>query len=70
VVLTAAEHVTDPTWAAAHNRMAALSTNSSRRAADTTHGGLLDEEHGADLSARAIDDVVRAARSGTNRPPG
>ena len=69
VVLTAAEHVTDPTWAAAHNRMAALSTNSSHRAAKATHGGLLDEERGADLSARAIDDVVRAARSGTSLPP-
>ena len=58
VVLTATEHVTDPTWAAAHNRMAALSTNSSHRAADASHTGPLDEEHGADLSASAIDDVV------------
>ena len=49
--------------------MAALSTNSSHRAADATHGGLLDKEHGADLSARAIDDVVRAVRSGTSIPP-
>jgi pimeloyl-ACP methyl ester carboxylesterase len=69
VVLTAAEHVTDPNWAAAHNRMTALSTNSSHRATDATHGSLLDEEHGANLTARAIDDVVRADRTGTNLPP-
>ena len=69
VVLTAAEHVTDPTWAAAHNQMAALSTNSSHRSAEANHGGLLDEERGADQSARAIEDVVRAARSGTSIPP-
>ena len=69
VVLTAAEHVTDPVWADAHNRMAALSTNSSHRAADASHTGLLDEEHGADLSASAIDDVVRALRTGSESPP-
>jgi hypothetical protein len=39
------------------------------RAADATHVGLLDEEQGAGLSARAIDDVGRAARTGTNLPP-
>ncbi|HEX6675001.1 MAG TPA: hypothetical protein VF486_08245 [Actinomycetes bacterium] len=49
--------------------MAALSTNSSHHAADATHVGLLDEEHGADLSARAIDDVVQATRTGTSIPP-
>jgi pimeloyl-ACP methyl ester carboxylesterase len=69
VVLTAAGHAADPDWAAAHNRMAALSTNSSHRATETSHGGLLDEEHGAQLSARAIEDVVRAARTGTPLPP-
>jgi pimeloyl-ACP methyl ester carboxylesterase len=69
VVLTAAEHVADPEWAAAHDRMAALSTDSSHRTAEATHAGLLDEEHGAALSARAIDDVVRAVRTGTPLPP-
>jgi hypothetical protein len=69
VVLTAAEHVADPEWAAAHNRMAGLSTNSSHRAADATHGGLLDEEGGAEISAAAIAAVVHAARTGTPLPP-
>nr|WP_239522411.1 alpha/beta fold hydrolase [Geodermatophilus sabuli] len=69
VVLTAAGHAADPEWAAAHDRMASLSTNSSHRTVDATHAGLLDEEHGADLSARAIDDVVRAVRTGSPVPP-
>jgi pimeloyl-ACP methyl ester carboxylesterase len=69
VVLTAAEHVAVPEWAAAHDRMAGLSTNGSHRDAEATHAGLLDQEHGAQLSARAIDDVVQAARSGSAVPP-
>jgi pimeloyl-ACP methyl ester carboxylesterase len=68
VVLTAAGHDADPDWAAAQQRMAALSTNSSHRSADATHAGLLDQEHGADLSARAIDDVVQAVRTGSPPP--
>jgi hypothetical protein len=46
-----------------------LSAQSSHRFADASHAGLLDEEHGAQLSARAIDDVVQAARTGTPPPP-
>ena len=70
VVLTAAEHVAVPDWAAAHNRMAALSTNSSHREADASHGGLMEDEHGATTSAHAINDVVRAERTGTRLPKG
>ena len=69
VVLTAAEHAADPDWTAAHERMAALSTNSDHRIADATHAGLLEEERGAQQSARAIEDVVHAARTGTPLPP-
>jgi pimeloyl-ACP methyl ester carboxylesterase len=69
VVLTAAGHDGDRAWATAQDRMAALSAQSSHRFADASHAGLLDEEHGAQLSARAIDDVVRAARTGTPLPP-
>ncbi len=65
VVLTAAGNDGDPSWLAAQNRMAALSTNNSHRLADATHAGLLDEERGAEQSARAIDDVIRAARTGS-----
>ena len=68
VVLTAAGHDGDRAWATAQNRMAALSTQSSHRFADASHAGLLEEEHGAHLSARAIDDVVQAVRSGTPLP--
>jgi hypothetical protein len=69
VVLTAAEHVADPARAAAHARMAELSTNSSHREADATHAGLMDEERGAATSVRAVDDVVQAVRSGSPLPP-
>ncbi len=69
VVLTAAGHDADPDWADAQDRMAALSTNSSHRQADAAHAGLLDEASGAQQSAQAIDDVVRAARTGTTLPP-
>jgi hypothetical protein len=65
VVLTAAGHDRDRTWLAAQDRMAALSSNTSHRVADATHAGLLDQEHGAEQSARAIDDVIRATRTGS-----
>ena len=69
VVLTAAGHEADARWAAAQDRMVALSTNSSHRVADAAHAGLLDEERGAEQSARAIDDVVNAVRTGTPLRP-
>jgi pimeloyl-ACP methyl ester carboxylesterase len=69
VVLTAAGHDANPDWTSAQNRMAGLSTNSSHRQADAAHAGLLDEASGAQQSAHAIDDVVRAARSGTTLSP-
>ena len=65
VVLTAAGHDRDPSWLAAQDRMAALSTDTSHRMADATHAGLLDEEQGAEESARAIGDVVDAVRTGS-----
>ncbi|SHN71096.1 Alpha/beta hydrolase family protein [Geodermatophilus obscurus] len=69
VVLTAAGHDGNPRWSAAQERMAALSTNSSHRHADATHNALLDEERGAQASGRAIDDVIRAVRTGTPVEP-
>jgi pimeloyl-ACP methyl ester carboxylesterase len=68
VVLTAAGHDGDPRWSPAQERMAALSTNSSHQLADATHSALLGEEGGAEASARAIDDVVQAVRSGSPLP--
>jgi pimeloyl-ACP methyl ester carboxylesterase len=69
VVLTAAGHESDAAWNAARDRMAALSTNSSHRFAEASHAGLLDEVAGARQSTHAIEDVVRAARTGTTLPP-
>jgi pimeloyl-ACP methyl ester carboxylesterase len=70
VVLTTTESLqTINGWSTAQDRMAALSTNSSHRVADETHAGLLGEEHAAVISTRAIDDVVRAARTGAPLPP-
>jgi hypothetical protein len=69
VALTATASPHAPGRSAAQDRMAALSTNSSHRDADATHEGLLGEERGADISARAIDDdVVQAARTGASLP--
>jgi pimeloyl-ACP methyl ester carboxylesterase len=69
VVLTAAGHESDAVWNAAQDRMAGLSTNSSHRSADAGHGGLLDERSGAHQSTSAIEDVVRAVRTGTAMSP-
>jgi pimeloyl-ACP methyl ester carboxylesterase len=68
VVLTAAGQHADAAWAEAQNRMAELSTNSSHRQADAPHAGMLDEEEGAAVSVRAIDDTVQAVRTGTDLP--
>ena len=65
-VVTASENA-DGTkgWAAAQDRMAALSTNSTHWTADTTHVGLLDDADGSTDSVRAITAVVTAVRTGT-----
>ena len=66
VVLTASESVQIINgWTAAQARMAALSSNSSHLAADTTHVGLLADEEGAGMSADAIHDVVEAVLTGS-----
>jgi pimeloyl-ACP methyl ester carboxylesterase len=69
VVLTASGSMqqTDG-WSAVQDRMAALSTSSSHRVAESTHEGLLSEERGAGSSIRAIDDVVQAVRTGAPLP--
>jgi pimeloyl-ACP methyl ester carboxylesterase len=58
----------DPRWSAAQNRMAALSTTSSHRVADTTHVALLDGEREAGLSIRVLYDVIQAVRAGAPLP--
>jgi hypothetical protein len=52
-------------WAAAQDRMATLSTNSTHWTADTTHLGLLDDAAGSKNSVRAITAVITAVRTGT-----
>ena len=56
-------------WAAAQDRMAALSTNSTHWIADTTHVGLLDDATGSTNSVRAITDVVTATPAPTTPSP-
>jgi pimeloyl-ACP methyl ester carboxylesterase len=66
-VVTARENAAETSgWAAAQDRMAALSTNSTHWTADTTHVGLLDDADGATDSVRAITAVVTAVRTGTS----
>jgi pimeloyl-ACP methyl ester carboxylesterase len=65
-VVTARENAEDTTgWAAAQDRMATLSTNSTHWTTDTTHVGLLDDATGSTSSVRAITAVVAAVRTGT-----
>jgi pimeloyl-ACP methyl ester carboxylesterase len=65
-VVTARENAADTVgWAAAQDRMATLSTNSTHWTADTTHVGLLDDATGSTNSVRAITAVVTAVRTGT-----
>lgn len=65
-VVTASENAEGTKgWAAAQDRMAELSTNSTHWTADTTHVGLLDDATGSIHSVRAITAVVTAVRTGT-----
>jgi pimeloyl-ACP methyl ester carboxylesterase len=65
VVLTASQGQQDG-WSTAQDRLAALSVYSSHRLANTTHAGLLDDRSGAEMSARAIGDVVQSVRTGSH----
>jgi len=64
-VLTASGslHDTDG-WAAAQDRLAALSANASHHTVTATHAGVLDDERGAEAAAAAITAVVTAVRTG------
>jgi pimeloyl-ACP methyl ester carboxylesterase len=65
-VVTASENAEGTKgWAAAQDRMAALSTNSTHWTAGTTHVGLLDDTDGSTDSVRAITAVVTAVRTGS-----
>ena len=69
-VVTARENADGTTgWSAAQDRLAALSTNSTRWVADTTHVGLLDDVNGSADSVHAITAVVTAVRTGSPVAP-
>jgi len=64
-VLTATGSLSDTDgWAAAHDRLAALSTNCSHRIVTATHAGMLADKPAAATSAAAITAVVAAVRTG------
>jgi pimeloyl-ACP methyl ester carboxylesterase len=68
-VVTSRENADGTTgWAAAQDRIATLSTNSSHWIADTTHVGLLDDAAGTPDSIRAITAVITAVRTGSPLP--
>jgi pimeloyl-ACP methyl ester carboxylesterase len=70
VVLTASDNLRSVRgWSGAQDQLATLSSNCSHRIADATHVGLLDDPAAAAVSVRAIEDVVRSARTGTPLTP-
>jgi hypothetical protein len=52
-------------WAAAQDKLVALSSNHTHRVVDSTHLGLLEDQHGAAASVNAINDVIAAIRTAT-----
>jgi pimeloyl-ACP methyl ester carboxylesterase len=63
VVLTASGTLNNTEgWAAAQDQLAGLSTNRIHLEVDSSHQGLVDDDHAAAESARAIDQVVHAVR--------
>ena len=54
----------DDAWRSDQNDLATLSTNTTHRVVTgATHASLLEAEHDAEASSRAISDVVAAART-------
>jgi pimeloyl-ACP methyl ester carboxylesterase len=64
VVVTAAGEPQQRGWAAAQNRLAALSTHVDHRAVPATHTSLLESPADSGYSVAAITDVVQAVRTG------
>jgi pimeloyl-ACP methyl ester carboxylesterase len=63
VVLTASGSQQTEGWSAAQDRLAALSTSSVHQVVDSTHLGLLEDQHGSAAAVAAIDHVLAAVRS-------
>jgi pimeloyl-ACP methyl ester carboxylesterase len=64
-VLTTSDSLHGAGWAEAQDELAALSDNHLQREVDSSHAGLIDDPHPAAESARAIDQVVVAVRTGS-----
>lgn len=64
VVVTATESIDKHTeWTDLQDRLAALSTNSEHRVADSTHQGLIEDAESYQASVEAILDVVQSVRT-------
>jgi pimeloyl-ACP methyl ester carboxylesterase len=64
VVVTASDTLSDTVgWAAAQQKLAALSSNTDLRTVRSSHGGLLDHPRSVDGSITAVTDVVHAVRT-------
>jgi pimeloyl-ACP methyl ester carboxylesterase len=68
-VLTASDNRSTTGWAAAQEQLVALSTNVVHRTVTSTHAGLVEEQHGAAESVRAITEVLTAIRTGSQLNP-
>jgi pimeloyl-ACP methyl ester carboxylesterase len=64
-VVTASETLSTVGWAAAQDRLAALSANSVHRTVTSSHEGLLEDEVPSAESVRAISEVIAAVRTGS-----
>ncbi|HYO41158.1 MAG TPA: alpha/beta hydrolase [Nocardioidaceae bacterium] len=65
VVLTASENLGTEGWAAAQDRLAALSSDSVHRDVRSSHAGLVDDPNGSDASVTAIESVARSVSTGS-----
>ncbi len=64
VVVTATESIDQHTeWTDLQDRLAALSTNSQHRVADSTHQGLIEDAESYQASVESILDVVQSVRT-------
>jgi pimeloyl-ACP methyl ester carboxylesterase len=64
-VLTATETLDTSGWAAAQDKLAALSANHLHRDVDSTHAGLVEDQGGSTASGHAITEVVTAVHTGS-----
>jgi len=64
-VLTTSDSLGTSGWAAAQDKLTALSDNHLHRDVDSTHAGLITDARPAGESVHAIDEVITAVRTGS-----